>query len=152
MASSKKAFRLVVAAIPVVSWVLLTAEATSFPGRSLQSQSSQKQEDFERGAHHVTEQGVKRPLLTRRIAPKYPEKARSQRIEGDVTLDVVVLDDGSVGRSRIVKSLDKRFGIDDAAVAAVAQWRFKPGTLNNRPIAVIMPITLTFKLPPGSSR
>ncbi len=37
------------------------------------------------------------------------------------------LPDGSVGGAHIVRSLDSTFGLDEEAIKAVKQWRFRPG-------------------------
>jgi protein TonB len=36
--------------------------------------------------------------------------------------------------------------LDDAAVAAVRQWRFTPALLNGEPVPVVMTVTVNFKL------
>lgn len=49
--------------------------------------------------------------------------------------------------ARAVRSLDKEFGLDDAAVAAVKQWTFKPGrTMDGNAVPVLVNIELTFSL------
>ena len=68
------------------------------------------------------------------------------RIQGIVALEAIVLPDGSVGRIRVIRSLDNAFGLDDEAVTAVKQWRFAPGTLAGRPVPVLVNIELAFTL------
>jgi len=36
------------------------------------------------------------------------------------------------------------FGLDDAAVEAVRQWQWKPGTLAGEPVDVIFNVTVNF--------
>src|SRR5688500_13898537 len=54
-----------------------------------------------------------RPTLapTRKIDPKYPDKARRAGVQGDVWLDVIVLADGTVKSVMVAKSLDTVFGL-----------------------------------------
>ena len=54
--------------------------------------------------------------------------------------------DGSVGNVRVMRSLDALFGLDEKAIAAAKQWRFKPGMANGKPVAVAITIELTFTL------
>ena len=68
------------------------------------------------------------------------------RIDGVVQLDCVILADGTVGEIRIVKSLDKRFGLDDQAIQAVRQWRFRPGRRLGEPVPVLVAIEVSFTL------
>jgi protein TonB len=90
--------------------------------------------------------GVASPRLIAETKPKYTAQAMRARIEGIVRLEAIVLPDGSVGRVRVVGSLDRTFGLDDEAVSAVKQWRFAPGTLGGRAIPVPVNIELAFTL------
>lgn len=47
---------------------------------------------------------------------------------------------------RIVKSLDRIFGLDEAAIAAVRRWRFKPGMFEGKPVDVLVHIVLDFRI------
>jgi protein TonB len=90
--------------------------------------------------------GVTMPMLIERIAPKFTVGAMQARIQGVATVECVVLPDGTVGDARIVRSLDRRFGLDDEALAAAKKWRFRPGTLNGRPVPVVVTIELMFSV------
>ena len=92
--------------------------------------------------------GVTAPLLIREVRPAYTVAAMQAKVQGRVELDVVVLSDGTVDakRIRIVRSLDAVFGLDGQAIDAVRQWRFRPGTYSNRPVAVRVRVELTFTL------
>ena len=52
----------------------------------------------------------------------------------------------AVGQVQIVRSLDDRFGLDEKAIEAVKRWRFRPGTRQGKPVAVLVNIELTFTL------
>jgi protein TonB len=90
--------------------------------------------------------GVMGPRLIKETKPAYTADAMRAKIQGLVLLDAIVLPDGSVGRVRIVRSLDTAFGLDDEAVAAVKKWRFMPGTLAGRAVPVLVNIELAFTL------
>jgi TonB family protein len=45
-----------------------------------------------------------------------------------------------------VRSLDSTFGLDQEAIKAAKQWRFRPGTRFGEPVAVLVTIELTFTL------
>jgi len=68
------------------------------------------------------------------------------RLQGVVEVDAVVLPDGRVGSLRIVRSLDRSFGLDANALEAVKEWRFRPGMLAGKPVAVLVRVELTFSL------
>ncbi len=70
------------------------------------------------------------------MKPKYTADAMRAKIQGDVEIQVVVNVKGEVERARVIQSLDKVFGLDDAALAAARQFRFEAGTLNGKPVPV----------------
>ena len=74
---------------------------------------------------------VSAPRLIKEVKPKYTSEALVKRIQGTVVLEVIVTGDGCVSQIRVVRSLDAG-GLDEEAVAAVAQWRFEPGRLGPR--------------------
>ena len=90
--------------------------------------------------------GVVAPRLIKEMKPAYTADAMRARIQGVVSMEAVVLPDGSVGLVRIIGSLDRTFGLDNEAVAAVKRWRFAPGTLSGRAVPVLVNIELAFTL------
>jgi TonB family protein len=87
---------------------------------------------------------VRAPVVLNRVEPVYPEVALRARISGIVIVETVIGRDGMVKDVRVMKPLP--FGLDQAAVDAVKQWTFKPGTLNGEAVDVIFNLTVNFKL------
>lgn len=48
------------------------------------------------------------------------------KVQGAVKLEIVVKTDGTVGDSRIVRSLDRVFGLDDAAIKSLKDYPGSP--------------------------
>jgi protein TonB len=90
--------------------------------------------------------GVTTPTLILQVKPRYTADAMRMRIQGTVIVECVVLPDGTVGDARIMRSLDARFGLDEEALVAAKQWRFRPGTLNGKPVPVVVSIELMFSV------
>jgi protein TonB len=88
--------------------------------------------------------GVKAPVPIHRVEPGYTESARRDRIEGVVILEAIIDDSGDVRDVRVLKSLPN--GLDEEAIAAVRQWKFRPGTRDGKPIPVIFTLTIKFRL------
>ena len=86
------------------------------------------------------------PKAVKRVLPKYTSEAMRARIQGTVVVEAVVLEDGSVGETRIKESIDDKYGLDANALEAAAQWEFEPGTLDGKPVAVLMELRLQFRL------
>jgi TonB family protein len=87
---------------------------------------------------------VKAPIVTYRVEPKYTDEAREKRISGIVILEVIIGKEGRVRDAQVLKPLP--FGLDQAAIDAVKQWQFKPGTLAGQPVDVLFNLTINFKL------
>jgi protein TonB len=90
--------------------------------------------------------GVELPQLIREVKPQYTADAMRAKIQGAVFLECVVLPDGTVGDVRVTRSLDSTFGLDQEAIRAAKQWRFRPGTRFGEPVPVLITIELTFTL------
>jgi TonB family protein len=88
--------------------------------------------------------GVAPPELLREVKPDYTDDARRRGVEGDVVLEIIVRHDGTVGNVRLVERLGA--GLDERAIAAVRQWRFKPATLRGTPVDVEVEVAVEFKL------
>jgi len=82
--------------------------------------------------------------LRNRVEPEYPADARAAHLSGDVTLEVLVRDDGSVESTR---TLDGNPVLAEAAAAAVRNWRYEPYRLKHQPAAFQTEVTLKFSLP-----
>lgn len=87
---------------------------------------------------------IVKPVLIHRVNPEYPEVARKSRIQGVVILDANVTREGTVEKLKVIRGLHPI--LDQAAMKAVQQWRYKPATLNGKPVNVHTTITVNFKL------
>ena len=76
--------------------------------------------------------------------PHYPEEARHARVQGVVILQTIINIDGNVTDVRVLKGLPS--GLTESAVAAVSSWRFKPATLEGKPVAVYYLVTVSFSV------
>jgi TonB family protein len=90
--------------------------------------------------------GVEIPQLVRQVKPSYTSEAMRAKVQGVVLLECVVQTDGGVGNCSVQKSLDQTFGLDQEAIRAARQWRFRPGTRFGEPVPVLVTIELTFTL------
>jgi protein TonB len=86
---------------------------------------------------------IKEPQRIVYVAPFYPEVARIAHVDGTVILEAVIGPDGVVRDVRVLRS---KALLDEAAMAAVRQWRYTPTLLNGVPVAVVMTVTVTFRL------
>jgi len=90
--------------------------------------------------------GIVLPTVVFEKKPQYTAEAMRAKVQGTVWLECVVNPDGTVGSVDVTRSLDQSFGLDQEAVKAAKQWRFRPGTRFGEPVAVLVTIELTFTL------
>ena len=89
---------------------------------------------------------VTTPIAITQVKPQYTADAMRAKVQGLVMIECIVLADGTVGDARILRSLDPIFGLDQQALTAARQWRFKPGLMNGKPVPVVVTIELSFML------
>jgi TonB family protein len=77
-------------------------------------------------------------------APIYTEEARAKRIEGEVLLEVVFGATGKIQVLRVIRGLG--YGLDDAAVRAAQQIRFKPALQDGQPSDSTAVLHIIFQL------
>jgi TonB family protein len=76
--------------------------------------------------------------------PLYSDEARRLRIEGEVLLEVILAASGQVQVVRVVRGLGH--GLDDAAVRAAQQIRFKPASRDGQPADSTAVLHIIFQL------
>ena len=84
-----------------------------------------------------------KPEVINKVEPVYPDLARKAGIEGMVVVKVLIDTKGNVDKVEVVKSHPM---LDDAAIEAAKQFKFKPGKQRDRYVRVWMTIPFTFRL------
>lgn len=85
------------------------------------------------------------PVPINEVKPLYPAGAYPRNVSGVVEVSAVVLPDGTVGDVTVTRPLHP--DADQEAIRAVKQWRFKPGTLDGKPVSATVSLQLSFKVP-----
>ncbi len=88
--------------------------------------------------------GVSAPRPIYDPEPEYSEEARKAKWQGTVVLWVVVGPDGKVHDLRVVRSLG--LGLDEKAMEAVKQYRFRPALLQGKPVPVAISVEVDFHI------
>jgi len=88
---------------------------------------------------------VQAARLVTRVQPVYPQVAKDERLQGKVSIHVIVGKDGSI---RQMDGVRGRCSLAKSAVEAVRQWRYEPTLLNGYPVEVDTEITVIFQLTP----
>ena len=76
--------------------------------------------------------------------PVYSAEGRTLRIEGDVVLEVVFLASSQVQVIRVVSGLSH--GLDETAIQAAKQIRFRPAKRDGQPVDFPARVRIAFRL------
>lgn len=86
----------------------------------------------------------KPPEVISRVGAKYTEEARRAGIQGTVVLAVAIDRTGRPRGVQVERGLEP--GLDEEAVKAVRQWKFRPAEQDGRPVRVNVHVEVTFSL------
>jgi TonB family protein len=84
-----------------------------------------------------------RPILIKKVEPKYPKEALKKGIQGKVVLEAETTKDGDVIHVEVTDGVPE---LNDAAVDALKQWKYKPYLINGKKQAVKFTVVVKFKL------
>lgn len=90
--------------------------------------------------------GVSTPTILRSVDPQYTSEAMRAKVQGIVVLDAVVQPNGLLTAISVVRSLDKQYGLDLAAIEAAKKWLFAPGKKDGVAVPVQVRLELEFRL------
>jgi protein TonB len=88
--------------------------------------------------------GMTRPEVLYSVQPRYSELARRAGVQGSVSVEAVIDQQGRVTDVRVLRGLP--MNLDRAAVEAIRQWRFKPAMMGDHPVKVYYILTVNFTI------
>jgi TonB family protein len=88
--------------------------------------------------------GIVPPKPVHMEAPTFTQSAREKRLQGTAVVSVVVNEKGLPEILEVTK--DPGEGLDIQSLLTVAEWRFRPATLNGQPVAVQISVEVSFRL------
>ncbi len=86
---------------------------------------------------------IQQSKLINQVRPEYPALAMQARIQGTVRLNLVILNDGSVGHIQVISGHPL---LVPPAIEAVKQWKYQPTLLNGEPVEVQTTADVNFTL------
>ena len=87
---------------------------------------------------------VRPPVLTFQPDPEFSEEARKAKFSGNVQVYLIVDENGNPSHVRVVRGVG--MGLDEKAVEAVRQYKFKPAMQNGKPVKVDLYIDVNFQI------
>jgi TonB family protein len=98
-----------------------------------------------RDGPRVTSVNLTGPATMKKVDPKYPQSLISERVEGEVVLYAIIRGDGSVDGIQLVHGIDEQ--LDDNAMQALSQWKFRPATKQGAPVELEAIVHIPFRVP-----
>jgi protein TonB len=87
--------------------------------------------------------GVMAGMLVHKVIPTYPAIGRAVRAQGTVQLQATISRDGTIENLRAVSGPPM---LQQAAIDAVKQWRYRPYLLNGEPVEVETTVNVDFTM------
>jgi protein TonB len=88
--------------------------------------------------------GVSAPQLIFSVEPEFSEEARKAKVAGNVLVNLWVDEKGLPQRVHVIRGVG--MGLDEKAVAAVRQYKFKPAMENGKPVLVELNVEVNFQI------
>ena len=94
--------------------------------------------------------GIRAPAKVVDVQPVYPPEAQEARVQGVVILEVTLTRTGAVSDVEVMRSAGP--ALDEAAMAAVRQWRYEPTLVDGEPVSILLTVTVNFMLRDDEAR
>ncbi len=88
--------------------------------------------------------GVRAPELVTKVDAEFSEEARKAKFSGNVLVSLWVDAQGNPTHVRVLRGVG--MGLDERAVAAVREYKFRPATLNGKPVTVDLNVEVNFQI------
>jgi len=88
--------------------------------------------------------GISTPKIIYSVDPEFSDEARRAKYQGVVVISLIVDAQGNPQHVRVVRQLG--MGLDEKAVEAVKQYKFKPALMQGKPVPVEINIEVNFQL------
>jgi periplasmic protein TonB len=88
--------------------------------------------------------GVSAPQVIFQVEPEFSEEARKAKVAGNVLVNLWVGTDGRPSHVRVIRGVG--MGLDEKAVEAVKQYKFRPAMENGKPVLVELNIEVNFQI------
>ena len=76
--------------------------------------------------------------------PSYTDAARHAKISGSLLVEAIVTVQGTVISPRIIRGLP--YGLNESSLQMLKTWKCTPATHDGKPVAVLVPFEVTFRL------
>jgi len=89
-------------------------------------------------------QGITPPRCGNMPNPEYTDGARAVKLSGTLIIEAIVTKQGTLEEARISRGLP--YGLNQNSLRTLKNWKCEPATKNGIPLAMVVPIEVTFRL------
>jgi periplasmic protein TonB len=138
-------------ATALVAFLAFSSSAIAAPMLAQEGNgSAAAQQGAEAGPNTVYKVGgdVSAPVLLYSVEPKMSEEALHAHVKGNVWVTINVDKNGNPTHVRVIRGIGPNgagLGLDESAIAAVRQYKFKPAMKNGKPVLVELNIEVSFQ-------
>lgn len=87
---------------------------------------------------------VSPPLLVSKVEPRFSDEARAEKFMGTVVVAIIVDTNGVPQNVHVIRGVGH--GLDEKALEAITQYRFRPAMENGKPVPVRVNIKVNFQI------
>jgi hypothetical protein len=84
------------------------------------------------------------PMPIKLPQPKYPKSRKKELASANITVEGIIAQNGEFIDGRVVEDADPEFS--QSALDAVGHYRFRPATLDGKPVAVLARVVVSFRI------
>jgi TonB family protein len=89
---------------------------------------------------------VVRPEPISKVNPEYPLAAQRRKVEGTVIVTALISERGEVSEVRVLRGAGGSAGLNEAAIAAIKKWKFRPAVKEGKRVKVWLNFPIVFKV------
>ena len=126
---------------PVRAWVPAPAVASAQAAATATGRA--RAEAYGGGTYQVGG-GVSPPVVIYSVEPEFSDEARRAKYQGVSVVSLIVDAHGMPQRVRVIRKLG--MGLDEKAVEAVQQYKFKPAMFQGHAVPVVINVEVNFRI------
>ena len=88
--------------------------------------------------------GMQHAIPVKTADPAYPKSASQNKMMGDTTVAMTILEDGTVGDIQLIGRATQ--SMDDATLQTLKGWKFKPAMCGTEPVVSDIQVEVSFRL------
>lgn len=129
-----------------VLWICLIplAIAQSAADRDPSAGSSQQTADIREDQIRRVGGSVSPPWVISKVDPEFSEQARAEKFMGTVVVGLIVDTNGVPQNLHVIRGVGH--GLDEKALEAIRQYRFRPAMENGKPVPVRVNVEINFRI------